>query len=123
MSDLDSLIAFERQRLAALVAGDIEGAHAMHHPDFQLVTPRGVILSRTDYLREIRSGGIRYLVWQPDEIAGRVSGDTGVLRYRSRMEMESDGRRLPGIRCWHTDHYVSVGGGWQVVYSQATAIA
>jgi len=123
MSDLDELIQFERDRLVALIAGDIEAARSMHHADFQLVTPRGVQLSGQDYLDEILDGGIRYLRWSPSELTGRITGNTGVLRYRSRIEMESDGRRLPDIQCWHTDYYERTEGRWQVVYSQATAIA
>ncbi len=123
MTEIEFLIAFERARLAALVAGDIERALVLHHADFQLVTPRGVTLSRADYLEEIRTGGIRYLAWEPTEVVGRVTGETGALRYRSRIEMESDGRRLPSILCWHTDYYERMASGWQVVYSQATAIA
>src|SRR6185436_15881406 len=118
MSDLDVLIQFERGRLAALVAADVKRASPMHHPDFQLVTPRGIALSREAYLGEIRDGGINYLVWEPVEIDGRIAGNTGVLRYRSRMEMESHGRRLTDIQCWHTDYYERADGRWQVIYSQ-----
>lgn len=55
-------------------------------------------------------------------MTGHVVGRTGVLRYRSQMEMESDSRRLPTLRCWHTDYYEFGSTGWQIVYSQATAI-
>jgi hypothetical protein len=41
-----------------------------------------------------------------------------VLRYRARISFD-DG---PGITCWHTDCYTLGDTGWQVVWSQATAI-
>ena len=121
MNDLEALMTFERTRLAALVAADIEGARAMHHPEFQLVTPRGVALSREDYLGEIANGGIHYLSWEPEAMIGRVTGDAGVLRYRSRIEMKTGSMRLPGINARHTDYYERANGKWLVIFSQATA--
>ena len=124
MTELNGLMAFERRRLVALVAGNLELALAMHHADFELVTPRGVTLSRAAYLEELRSGGIRYLAWEPTSpMVGRVTGATGALRYRSRIEMEKNGHRLPSLPCWHTDYYERLDGDWQVVFSQATVIA
>jgi hypothetical protein len=51
----------------------------------------------------------------------RVTGNTGVLRYRSRIEMKSGNTRLPGINARHTDYYERNSGSWMVVFSQATA--
>jgi hypothetical protein len=58
---MSEIAEVERSRLRALVDGDIDLARTFHHPEFQLVTPRGVALSLDEYLAEIASGSIRYL--------------------------------------------------------------
>lgn len=113
----------ERARLRALVDGDIELVRTFHHPDFQLVTPRGVALSLDEYLGEIASGSIRYLRWEPETIIVREAQDIAVIRYRAEIEMMSDGVALPLFRTWHTDTYERHSGRWTVVWSHATTIA
>ena len=49
--------------------------------------------------------------------------DAACLRYRSTIEIIVDGRELGLGHFWHTDFYEKRGDRWQVVWSQATAIA
>lgn len=63
-------------RLRALVSGDIETALALHADDFQLITPIGVALSRSEYLGAIASGQIDYVHWEPGSIDIRLHEDT-----------------------------------------------
>ena len=118
----DELEQLERKRLAALVAADVDAALSFHHEEFQLITPRGTVRSRSEYLHEIGSGSVRYLSWQPEEIVVRLTGLSGVLRYRAILEMVVDGVHIPPFRCWHTDLYDWVAGRWLVVWSQATLV-
>ena len=112
----------ERRRLRALVTKDLEGAESLHADDYQLVTPGGGTLSKHDYLEGIRSGGLDYRVFEPDgEIAARVVGETGILRYRARIEILVDGDLDTGTM-WHTDYYERRDGRWQAVWSHATRI-
>jgi len=79
--------------------------------------------SKTDYLRGIASGEIRYLVWEPEEIIALVRGDAGCVRYRSTIHMRFKGHEAPPARYWHTDYYEKRESKWQVVLSQATEAA
>jgi hypothetical protein len=129
MSDLDprdeaELRTVERARLQALVSADLDRASVLHADEFQLVNPAGESLSKDAYLGMIASGELRYLVWEPGEIAVRLHGpDAAVIRYRSVIEGVVGGRPIPRGRYWHTDAYERRGGRWQVVWSQATASA
>jgi len=123
MTSLVGLIDFERERLAALVGRDLNRARLMHHVEFQLITPRGITRSRDEYLSELETGAIRYMAWTPEAITGHVLGVAGALRYRSTIALEAEGRRLPLMRCWHTDVYEHIDGNWQALLSQATLIA
>ena len=111
-------------RARALVAADLTIAEPLHADDFELINPVGETLTKDQYLGDIASGEIDYRVWEPDSaIAVQVSGEAAVIRYRSRLEIVSGGHHVPLSHYWHTDLYELRDGRWQVVWSQATAIA
>ena len=119
---MDLLRHTERSRLRALVAADTQAARALHADDFQLVTPIGSMLSREQYLGAIASGHMRYVSWEPGEIAVRLYGNAAVLRYQAQLEINFGGQAVPRSRYWHIDSYERRDGLWQAVWSQATAI-
>lgn len=122
-SEADVIRATERERLRSLVEADLKVANALHADDFQLINPRGEASSKQKYLGDIASGQLDYLVWNPDEIEVRVYGNAAVIRYQSQLEIVVGGRKVPLRRHWHTDSYEKRNGRWQVVWSQATAVA
>jgi hypothetical protein len=123
MSEVEELEKVERQRLRALIAGDLSLAKQLHADEFQLVNPFGVTLSKEQYLGGIESGQIKYLVWEPvEEIAVRTGGSFGAVRYKANLEILVQGQRIPIRQYWHTDTYEKKNGQWQVVWSQATEI-
>ena len=67
-AEADDLRSIERQRLRALVEADVASARRLHADDFQLVNPAGGALSREQYLGQIASGELDYLVWEPEAI-------------------------------------------------------
>ena len=118
--DADLLRSIERERLHALVTGDVDRAEQLHSEDFQLINPLGGALSKEQYLGGISAGQIQYLYWEPEPIAVRLYGDVAVIRYRSELEIVVQGRHIPRQRYWHTDLYERHGPQWQVVWSHAT---
>jgi Domain of unknown function (DUF4440) len=118
--EADRLRDIEHQCLRALVEADMEVARQLHADDFQLITPFGDSLSKEEYLGTVESGDIDYVVWKPDAIEVRLSGDMAVLRYSSRIEIVVGGQRMPPGNYWHTDYYEKRNGRWQDVLSQAT---
>jgi len=119
----DDIREVERSRLRALAAADIATAQPLHADDFQLITPIGVVLSREEYLGAVAVGQIKYIVWEPGDIAVRLHGSSAVIRYRARLEVIFNGHPVPPGECWHTDAYEQRDGRWVVVWSQATAIS
>ena len=111
----------ERERLRALVSGDVERAERLHSAEFQLINPLGGAISKEQYLGGIRAGVIHYVYWEPESIAVRLYGDAAVIRYRSELEIVVQGNHIPRQRYWHTDLYERRGTEWQVVWSHATA--
>ena len=117
---IEILVSTERERLRALVTGDVGRAEQLHSDDFQLINPLGEALSKAQYLGGISAGQIRYLYWEPETIAVRLYGDVAAIRYRSSLEIIVQGRHIPRQRYWHTDLYERHGDQWQVVWSHAT---
>jgi len=118
----DEISEIERARLHALVEADMDTANRLHADDFQLVTPSGRTYSKEEYLGDVASGELDYLVWEPiSDIAVRLRGQMAHIRYRSQLEIVAGGHKSVGFY-WHTDTYERNGGQWQVVWSQATRI-
>jgi hypothetical protein len=118
---VELLRSTERERLRALVSGDVERAAQLHADDFQLINPLGGALSKDQYLGGISSGQIHYLYWEPEAIVVRLYGGAAVMRYQSELEIVVQEHHIPRQRYWHTDLYERHGSQWQVVWSHATA--
>ena len=118
----EAIRVIERQRLAALVKGDIEAARLRHADDFQLISPFGDVIGREEYLSGLASGQFDYVVWEPGPIAVRRNGDSAIIRYQARAVVAIGGQKQPERHYWHTDYYEQRSGRWQVVWSQATEI-
>jgi hypothetical protein len=97
-------------------------AGALHAEDYQLVTPGGATLSKSEYLGGIADGSLRYRRFEPDgEVAVRFWGSAAALRYEVVIEVDADGTPFHD-RCWHTDIYELRDGRWVAVWSHATRI-
>ena len=116
----DQIRAIEYQRLRALMEADMEVARQLHADDFQLINPSGESLSKEQYLGAVASGEIDYLVWEPEAIEVRLSGEMALIRYSSRLELVAGGQGIPLRHYWHTDSYERREGHWQAVWWQAT---
>ena len=117
------LRGLERRRLDALVRGDLATAELLHTVDYQLVTPGGAALSRSDYLGQIVSGALAYRRFEPDsDIAVRILGPAAAaLRYVAAIDATFPGGHDVD-RFWHTDIYIRGDGQWRAAWSQATRI-
>ena len=118
---IDHLLGeLERQRLHALVQADLRAADALHADDYELISPGGNVLSRSDYLGGIASGELTYHVFEAaSNVRVRSSTGMGVVRYKARIDIEWSGGHDAGL-FWHTDVYEQRDGLWQAVWSQAT---
>ncbi len=120
--EVEQVRTTERERLRALVAGNMDVARDLHADDFQLINPHGGTLSKEQYLGGIARGEIKYLMWEPaPTIDVRLYGPVAIIRYQAHLEVVGPWQK-EALHCWHTDYYEKRNGRWQVVWSQATAI-
>jgi hypothetical protein len=120
----DALRDVERQRLAALVEGDLATAATLHADDYELITPGGRAISKKEYLGDIGSGAIRFVVFEPaGEVRVRLEGDAGIVRYKALIDIRFPGDERDHGVMWHTDYYERRDGQWRAVWSHATRTA
>ena len=101
----------------------METAGRLHAEDYLLVTPRGVTLSKSEYLRAVETGDLTYQRFEAVSEMLMLTGDgsLAVLRYMSAIEVSSPGGTFCA-NCWHMDCYRrGPTAGWQAVWLQATA--
>ena len=123
IGNAETLRETEISRLRSLVDADMETAERLHAEDFQLITPGGAVLSKTEYLSGVASGVTNYRVWEIDSpIEVRLFDGVALIRYRSILHMVYHGDDLGPDKFWHTDSYEWRDSRWQVVWSQATRI-
>ena len=121
-SQADRLRTVERTRLQALVDADTATARNLTAPDFQLITPAGVPLSRDDLLSGVEAGVLDFVAIEPGSpIAVRLSGDSATLRYQSTYDVVLGGTHVTH-EAWTTELYERRDGRWLLVWEQTTAI-
>ena len=118
----DQLRSIERARLRSLVDADVETARRLHADDFELINPIGGTLSKEQYLRDVASGELDYLEWEPGEIRVRLFGSAAVIRYQANLRVSVKGSAGRAVTFWHTDLYEKRNGQWQIVWAHATQI-
>ena len=120
-TEADELRSVERERIRALVEGNMEVAQRLHADDYQLINPMGGVLSKPEYLELVASGDIDYLEWEPETIEVKLFGSAAVIRYRAPLRIVVKAApNAPSGRFWFTDLYEKRNGQWQIVWSQAT---
>lgn len=118
----EKLRAVERARLRALVDADVETARPLHADDFELINPNGGTLSKEQYLKDIASGDLDYVEWEPQEIRVRFYGKSAVLRYKANLKVSVKGSAPRAVTFWHTDLYEKRNGRWQIVWAHASMV-
>lgn len=121
-SQADALRATETTRLQALVDADTATARKLTAPDFQVINPAGVPLSRDDLLGGVDAGVLDFVAIAPSSpIAVRLSGDSATLRYRTAYDVVVGGTHVTH-EAWTTELYERREGRWLIVWEQTTAI-
>jgi hypothetical protein len=119
----EAVRAAERERLQALVDGDLPAAARRLASDFEVINPLGRSSSKQEYLRSIASGENDYLSWVSGDIDVRLYKRTAAIRYSSDVELAVNGRRMPLRHYWNTGLYEYREGRWQIVWFQVTQIS
>ena len=113
--------AAEQRRYDAMVGGDVAALEEILSEDLTYVHATATFETKTEFLRRLRTGELKYQAMDPESQDVRVYGSTGVVTGIARVQVLSGGKPLT-FRMRYTDVYVKRGNRWQMVAWQATRL-
>jgi ketosteroid isomerase-like protein len=115
------VLAVNRARIAALVAGDVDALERFVGDDMQYVSVSGAVESKPQVFAGLRSGALRLERQDAVDEDVRLYGDTAIVGYRAESVTLDRGARIEGTtRC--TSVYVRRDGHWQLVLQHNTFV-
>ena len=123
VSDTESrrqVLATDDQRMDALRHGDPAPLRQTYADDYSLVTPLGVIRSKSDQINELASGRLQQKI-ELLERSVRVYGDVAIVLSRERSDIQLNGQQLGGDMRM-TRVYKKFGSNWRVIATHGTFV-
>jgi hypothetical protein len=108
-----------------MLEGDLETIEEIYSNDYNLVTRKGNLLSRSERIEMLESGKLRYLkIGEESDISVNTYSNVAVVRgVVGSAETEFDGEiRRSGSRRF-TEIWIHENGVWHQVTRQSTAVA
>jgi ketosteroid isomerase-like protein len=117
--DVEAITELERQRFAAIVAGDFDGFAAVCHPELMYTHSNGVTDSLDSYLAKCHEGF--YVYHQVDHPVKKivVTGDAALVLGEMNADLTSGGVRKQ-LRNSSLAVWVRVGETWKLIGYQPT---
>ncbi len=117
--DQQVVAALDTQYQAAVKQNDAATMDRILADDFILVTGRGKIYSKTDLLRDARTGLDQYEHQEDRDQTVRVWGDTAIVTAKL-WEKGSENGKAFDYTVWFSDTYVRTPSGWRYVFGQSS---
>jgi hypothetical protein len=120
LSPEERLLRVERQRQRAMIEGDEATLDALLADDLTYTHSTGAVQSKSDLIRDIRSGRIRYRSIESPRPQVRLYDASAIVTGPVDMELEADGKSFLA-RSRYTALYVLRGGIWRLAAYQSTS--
>jgi ketosteroid isomerase-like protein len=101
----------------ALMAADVDTLDEIFAEDYVQYDTAGKPYSKSDVLRIIQNGAVRYPIVASTGRTIRLFGEMAIVHGSESDEVESDGRRF-SVQYLYMDVVCKRGGRWQIVGSQ-----
>jgi ketosteroid isomerase-like protein len=118
-ADEAAVAALDAEYQAAVARNDAATMDRILADDMVLVTGRGTVYTKADFLTEARSGRFVYELQEDSQRKVRVWGDTAVVTALLRAKGTQDGKPFE-YRVWFSDTYVRTPSGWGYVFGQSS---
>lgn len=119
------IVATQEEARQALLRGDVSTLDTLWGDEFTSITATGQVRTKAQMLEAFKTGQMKYISLEYDELRIRVYGNTAVMTGRARGAGVRNGMQLPasphGTR--FTQVFVKRRGGWKLVAHQATTVA
>ena len=113
-------LATDDQRMDALRRGDAAPLRQVYADDYSLVTPSGVVRSKSDQINELASGRLQQKI-ELLERNVRVYGDVAIVLSREHSDIQLNGQQLGGDMLM-TRVYKKFGPNWRVIATHGTFV-
>jgi ketosteroid isomerase-like protein len=114
------VLATDDLRMEALRRGDAEPLRRIYTDDYSLVTPAGLVRSKTDQINELASGRLQQKI-ELLERTVRVYGDVAVVLSRERSDIRLNGQQVGGDMRM-TRIYKKFGKDWRVIATHGSFV-
>jgi len=122
-SDAESrrqVLTTDDRRIEALRRGDVAPLRQIYADDYTLVTPAGVVRSKTDQINELASGQLLQKI-EVTERTVRIYGDVAIVLSREKTSILLAGQQLGGdMRLTRT--YRKFGSEWRVIATHGSLV-
>lgn len=113
------VIAIESRRARALAQNNLAELERLFSDDLSYAHSHGVIDTKSSFLDSLRSGDVRYLVFDEEGVNARRYGDVVLLRGRASVQARVSGEDQ-SFRLLFTTVYVRESGDWRMVAWHST---
>lgn len=118
-SPVETVETLERQWTVALRGGDTAVAGRILSDDVVYTHSNGESDNRGSYLELVRSGKLRYFVYDIEDIKVRIFGNTAISHTTAHVKLNNKGAESDGrLRIIHV--YVKEGKDWHLVAHQSS---
>lgn len=115
----DRIRAVERQRLAAMVTGDVETLDRLLDSCLEYEHSNGTTDSKDSLLESLRSGRVRYVAFEPKELRVELRGpDVAEVTSEARVRVEIPDRALD-LDLSYTATWNLIQDEWRLVHYES----
>ena len=123
----DSVLAVDERQRAMVAASDVSGLEGLAHPNLRINAPGGRVLTREQFLANMRSGEIAAESFDRTAEDVSISGNVAVVRGRETFTPVATselGRTFGAkpLQRRYTNIYVWQGGRWLWLARQASVV-
>ena len=117
----EEVLRAKQQCDAAALGNDADGRARFYSDDYVIVYSDGTLGDKPEQLARVRSGRLRYVARQAEDVIVRLYGDTAVVIERRRQTATFDGQPRPSdVRA--TEVWIKREGGWRLVATHTTPV-
>jgi hypothetical protein len=125
--DKAAVLAVDESQRAMVAAADVRGLDRLAHPNLRINAPGGRVLSRAQFLANMRNGEIKSEAFERTAEDVTISGNTAIVMGREVFtpSAQSELGRLYGVRPLqrrYTNVYVLEQGRWRWLARQANVV-
>ncbi len=121
-NDEQQVWQLEHEWINAFIEGDTETLDRILAEDFIFTDPEGRLLTKAEWLADLKSGELNFESIHLDNLQVRMYGDAAVANGRVTVKAQSKEGGFNGQYCY-TDMYVKRNGQWQAVAEQAILLS